>query len=165
MIGLIDVENVLTGYDLRVGRMEIRRTVSAYGPGYILYHNGDGVSTSADLGKLWDLMTAEIDAEAVEVVSLSPYERNKRFTPDIWADAPDYDMDAERETEERYDRNKETVSDILPEYRVTIGDIYECETDPAYIQFDFIRENIYCHKYYQVNGCYPTESELMAFLS
>lgn len=164
MIGLIDVENILTGYDLRVGRMEIRRTVSAYGPGYILYHNGDGVSTSADLGKLWDLMTAEIDAESVEVVSLSPYERNKRFTPKIWADAPDYDMDVEREPEERYARDKETVSDILPDYRITIGDIYgKDEILPTALQFDFLRENAFCQKFREANGYYPNDEDLLLF--
>lgn len=147
MIGLIDVESVLSAYDLRYGMMEIRRKMFTDKPAYLLTMNGTCVMTSFRLSPIWDVITAEIQPDRLEVVSCDDSQRSRRYTRPvyIWEEvAQTYDdidealhdavIRREREEGEEeqsaaltvcYEREKETVCDILPDYHVSLGDLID----------------------------------------
>ena len=125
-VGLSAVEMLLISFDLKSGRMELRRRMDAIGAGYELYVNGDCVMTSFRLAKLWYILSAGLSPESIAVVSSSPYMRSLRVDPLSYgekepATARDHTQPIE---DDRYDRTKETVCDILPDFKVTLGDVY-----------------------------------------
>ncbi len=125
----MEAETVLIGYDLRVGRMELRRRRDSMGAMYFLTVNGDGVLSTVNLETAWNMLTAEFPPESVEVVSSSGSMRSRRYEPAIYFDGMTDAYEAQEKDDERYARSKETVSDLLPDYHVTLRDIFDVPED------------------------------------
>jgi hypothetical protein len=102
MIGLIDVESVLSAYDLRYGMMEIRRKMLQRSRRYTrpVYIWEEVAQTYDDIDEA--LHDAVIRREREE----GEEEQSAALTV-------------------CYEREKETVCDILPDYHVSLGDLID----------------------------------------
>jgi hypothetical protein len=134
---------ILKHYDMRIDGIEFRMTGKLFGEMYSLNVNGSSAmtairllspqagKTNGSLLRLWQVFTADMtyeDLGRVELVS-KRYRVRRQFRSPSWFTValedepiepfiPDHDA-------ERYPRSEETVSDILPDYRITLADIFE----------------------------------------
>lgn len=110
------------GYDLRAGVDELRLVWS---PGLHLMRyrytvNGRIAYESQNTARVFNLFLSGRTVDDIEVVS--PRYRARRFRPNVWTEQPD-PIPPEPTNVREYPRSKETVSDLLPEYRITLREL------------------------------------------
>ena len=130
----LTIKTALTHYDLRLpSGMEVRSKRHAFGMTYSLYVGTENVMTGFDgtLKQIIAVFTAGMTSEDVGGVAIVAngngyrYRRNRRqWTPDGAYEVANDSLEYEPEDVDKFPRSAETVSELLPDYRLTLRDIF-----------------------------------------